>query len=139
MVQLARDERKRLPKSVASLIKRTYADDIGGGANTLSESLETAQQMKYMCAAGQFPLAKWLNNCPKFLGLFAAHYKIRKSSRKIVLGFWVCPGFIVLFFQEKPKITSISNVSSRSSGSLGKATCTLFGLTGSDGMTSCLP
>lgn len=59
LLQLAEDEGHRYPLAVPSLLKGRYVDDIFGGADSVDQLIKIANQLKDMCNAGGFPLAKW--------------------------------------------------------------------------------
>ncbi|XP_046142903.1 uncharacterized protein LOC123988101 [Osmia bicornis bicornis] len=59
LMQLVHDEGHRFPLATPSLTHGRYVDDIFGGADSISELVEVAQQLIALCNAGGFPLAKW--------------------------------------------------------------------------------
>lgn len=59
LLQLAEDEGHRFPLAVPAIIHGRYVDDIFGGADTVQQLNEVALQLKGLCMAGGFPLAKW--------------------------------------------------------------------------------
>lgn len=61
------DEGHRFPKAVAPLTKGRYVDDIFGGADSISELTEIANQLTLLCKADGFPLQKWNSNCSQLL------------------------------------------------------------------------
>lgn len=67
LIQLAEDEGYRFPLAVPSVTHGRYVDDIFGGADTVEQLIEIAHQLKDLCHAGGFPLAKWHSNQPDLL------------------------------------------------------------------------
>ena len=67
LLQLVDDEGHRCPLAVPSLKHGRYVDDIFGGADSTQELIEIAQQLKALCNAGGFPLAKWHSTTPELL------------------------------------------------------------------------
>ena len=67
LLQLVDDERRRFPLAVPSFEHGRYVDDIFGGADSTQELIEIAQQLKALCKAGGFPLAKWHSTIPELL------------------------------------------------------------------------
>lgn len=65
--QLVEDEGEKFPLAVEPLIKGRYVDDIYGGGESISETVSSAEQLRSLCAAGGFPLAKWASNSPEVL------------------------------------------------------------------------
>ncbi|XP_011858790.1 PREDICTED: uncharacterized protein LOC105556317 [Vollenhovia emeryi] len=59
LLQLAEDEGHKYPLAVPSSTHGRYVDDIFGGADTIQQLQEVAHQLKGLCMAGDFPLAKW--------------------------------------------------------------------------------
>ncbi|XP_011859306.1 PREDICTED: uncharacterized protein LOC105556806 [Vollenhovia emeryi] len=59
LLQLAEDEGHNYPLAVPSITHGRYVDDIFGGADTIQQLQEVAHQLKGLCMAGGFPLAKW--------------------------------------------------------------------------------
>ncbi|XP_011496534.1 PREDICTED: uncharacterized protein LOC105361126 [Ceratosolen solmsi marchali] len=59
LLQLVEDEGKNYPLAVPCITQGRYVDDIFGGADTQQELIEIALQLKKLCNAGGFPLAKW--------------------------------------------------------------------------------
>ncbi|XP_011864068.1 PREDICTED: uncharacterized protein LOC105559979, partial [Vollenhovia emeryi] len=59
LLQLAEDEGNKYPLAVPSITHGRYVDDIFGGADTIQQLQEVAHQLKGLCMAGGFPLAKW--------------------------------------------------------------------------------
>ncbi|XP_011858208.1 PREDICTED: uncharacterized protein LOC105555775 [Vollenhovia emeryi] len=59
LFQLAEDEGHSFPLAVPSITHDRYVDDIFGGADTIQQLQEVAHQLKGLCMAGGFPLAKW--------------------------------------------------------------------------------
>ncbi|XP_011858796.1 PREDICTED: uncharacterized protein LOC105556325, partial [Vollenhovia emeryi] len=59
LLQLAEDEGHKYPLAVPSITHGRYVDDIFGGADTIQQLQEVAHQLKGLCMAGGFPLAKW--------------------------------------------------------------------------------
>ncbi|XP_029054586.2 uncharacterized protein LOC114881867 [Osmia bicornis bicornis] len=67
LMQVVHDEGHRFPLATPSLTHGTYVDDIFGGADSISELVEVAQQLIALCNAGGFPLAKWHATHPDLL------------------------------------------------------------------------
>ncbi|XP_046145505.1 uncharacterized protein LOC114881879 [Osmia bicornis bicornis] len=67
LMQLVHDEGHRFPLATPSLTHGRYVDDIFGGADSISELVEVAQQLIALCNAGGFPLAKWHATHPDLL------------------------------------------------------------------------
>ncbi|XP_034945196.1 uncharacterized protein [Chelonus insularis] len=67
MIQLVKDEGQKFPLAVDPLLKGRYVDDIFGGADTVSQLIDISTQVRQLCMAGDFPLAKWHNNSIQFL------------------------------------------------------------------------
>ncbi|XP_036150704.1 uncharacterized protein LOC105833904, partial [Monomorium pharaonis] len=59
LLQLAEDEGYRFPLAVPSITHGRYVDDIFGGADTVQQLKEVACELRDLCMAGGFPLAKW--------------------------------------------------------------------------------
>ncbi|XP_011493816.1 PREDICTED: uncharacterized protein LOC105359038 [Ceratosolen solmsi marchali] len=59
LLQLIQDEGDNYPLAIPSLKYGRYVDDIFGGADNLSQLVETATQLRDLCMAGGFLLAKW--------------------------------------------------------------------------------
>ncbi|XP_011858513.1 PREDICTED: uncharacterized protein LOC105556055 [Vollenhovia emeryi] len=59
LLQLAEDEGHSFPLAVPSITHDRYVDDIFDGADTIQQLQEVAHQLKGLCMAGGFPLAKW--------------------------------------------------------------------------------
>ncbi|XP_011858324.1 PREDICTED: uncharacterized protein LOC105555890, partial [Vollenhovia emeryi] len=53
------DEGHSFPLAVPSITHDRYVDDIFDGADTIQQLQEVAHQLKSLCMAGGFPLAKW--------------------------------------------------------------------------------
>nr|XP_034194681.1 uncharacterized protein LOC117610936 isoform X1 [Osmia lignaria] len=66
-MQFVHDEDHRFPLAAPSLTHGRYVDDIFGGADSISEFVEVAQQLIALCNAGGFPLAKWHATHPDLL------------------------------------------------------------------------
>ncbi|XP_046143213.1 uncharacterized protein LOC123988171 [Osmia bicornis bicornis] len=67
LMQLVHDEGHRFPLATPSLTHGRYVDDIFGGADSISELVEVAQQLITLCNAGGFPLTKWHATHPDLL------------------------------------------------------------------------
>ena len=67
LLQLVDDKGHRFLLAVLSLNHGRYVDDIFGGADSTQELIEIAQQLKALCNAGGFPLAKWHSTTPELL------------------------------------------------------------------------
>ncbi|XP_034945910.1 uncharacterized protein [Chelonus insularis] len=67
MIQLVKDEGHKFPLAVDPLLKGRYVDDIFGGADTVSQLIDISTQVRQLCMAGGFPLAKWHSNSLQFL------------------------------------------------------------------------
>lgn len=65
--QLIEDEGKNYPIAVPALKFGRYVDDIFGGSDSISELLQIAEQLKHLCMAGGFPLAKWHSNSEEII------------------------------------------------------------------------
>ncbi|XP_011860220.1 PREDICTED: uncharacterized protein LOC105557568 [Vollenhovia emeryi] len=59
LLQLAEDERHNFPLAVPSITHGKYVDDIFGRADMVQQLQEVAHQLKDLCMADGFPLAKW--------------------------------------------------------------------------------
>ncbi|XP_011858621.1 PREDICTED: uncharacterized protein LOC105556157 [Vollenhovia emeryi] len=59
LLQLAEDEGYSFPLAVPAITHSRYVDDIFGGADTVQQLQEVAPQLRDLCMAGDFPLAKW--------------------------------------------------------------------------------
>ncbi|XP_014204706.1 uncharacterized protein LOC106636723 [Copidosoma floridanum] len=66
LLQLVKDGGHRYPQAARILTSGRYVDDIFGGAETPNELNEQALQLKELCMAGGFHLAKWHSNSPGF-------------------------------------------------------------------------
>ncbi|XP_049318369.1 uncharacterized protein LOC125780328 [Bactrocera dorsalis] len=69
--QLMEDEGKNYPLAVPALKYGRYVDDIFGGADNTSELKAIANQLKQICTAGGFPLAKWQSNSEEVLNFIS--------------------------------------------------------------------
>ncbi|XP_039969979.1 uncharacterized protein LOC120781825 [Bactrocera tryoni] len=69
--QLLEDEGKNYPLAVPALKYGRYVDDIFGGADNTSELKAIANQLKQICTAGGFPLAKWQSNSEEVLNFIS--------------------------------------------------------------------
>ena len=107
LLQLVNDEGHRFPLAIPSLQHGRYVDDIDGGAHQLKELIKIAQDVKELCMAGGFPLAKWQSNHPRFQTDFSQHSDCSKevqlddSSVKI-LGLYWHPQTDVIKFKPQP-------------------------------------
>ena len=72
MLQLLQDEGHRFPLATEPMTKGRYVDDISGGADSLPQLINIAQQLNELCMAGGFPLAQWKSNHPDFLPKFSS-------------------------------------------------------------------
>ena len=54
------------------MTKGRYVDDISGGADSLPQLINIAQQLNELCMAGGFQLAQWKSNHPDFLPKFSS-------------------------------------------------------------------
>lgn len=91
LLQLVEDEGYRFPLAVDPLIRGRYVDDICGGAETHEELVKVAQQVKGLCMAGGFPLAKWHSNCLPLLNSISPsdtslEQKLYEDSTTKILG-----------------------------------------------------
>ncbi|XP_012524189.2 uncharacterized protein LOC105829693 [Monomorium pharaonis] len=59
LLQLAEDEGHNFPLAVPTITHGRYVDDIFGGADTVPQLKKVALQLRDLCMAGGFPLAKW--------------------------------------------------------------------------------
>ncbi|XP_011858466.1 PREDICTED: uncharacterized protein LOC105556023 [Vollenhovia emeryi] len=59
LFQVAEDEGHSFPLAVSAITHGRYVDDIFGGADTVQQLQEVAPQLRDLCMAGGFPLAKW--------------------------------------------------------------------------------
>ncbi|XP_077282302.1 uncharacterized protein LOC143908492 [Temnothorax americanus] len=59
LLQLVEDEGHNFPFAVPSILQGRYVDDSFGGADTVQQLIQIAVQLKDLCMAGGFPLAKW--------------------------------------------------------------------------------
>ncbi|XP_049315846.1 uncharacterized protein LOC125779249 [Bactrocera dorsalis] len=69
--QLVEDEGKNYPLAVPALKYGRYVDDIFGGADNTSELKAIANQLKQICTAGGFPLAKWQSSSEEVLNFIS--------------------------------------------------------------------
>ncbi|XP_049308588.1 uncharacterized protein LOC125777528 [Bactrocera dorsalis] len=69
--QLMEDEGKNYPLAVPALKYGRYVDDIFRGADNTSELKAIANQLKQICTAGSFPLAKWQSNSEEVLNFIS--------------------------------------------------------------------
>ncbi|XP_024877306.1 uncharacterized protein LOC112458103 [Temnothorax curvispinosus] len=67
LLQLVEDEGHNFPLAVPSILQGRYVDDIFGGADTVQQLIKIALQLKNLCRAGGFPLAKWHATHPDVL------------------------------------------------------------------------
>ncbi|XP_024886270.1 uncharacterized protein LOC112463858 [Temnothorax curvispinosus] len=67
LLQLAEDESHNFPLAVPSILQGRYVDDSFGGADTVQQLIKIALQLKNLCMAGGFPLAKWHATHPDVL------------------------------------------------------------------------
>lgn len=58
LLQLISDKDAKYPRTIPSLTKGCYVDDIFGGADNLEEAHLAATQLKQLCTAGGFELRK---------------------------------------------------------------------------------
>ena len=90
------------------MTKGRYVDDISGGADSLPQLINIAQQLNELYMAGGFPLAQWKSNHPEILPKFSSaisqgdEHTFDDSSIK-VLGFSWIP--------KSDKFKFVSNVS----------------------------
>ena len=81
--QLVADEGDRNPLAVDPLTRGRYVDDICGGGDSVGELMRVAGQVRVLCAAGCFPLAKWQSNSTEFLSEFGPDcYDSDQPSRR---------------------------------------------------------
>ncbi|XP_011503348.1 PREDICTED: uncharacterized protein LOC105366554 [Ceratosolen solmsi marchali] len=59
LLQLVKDEGSKYPLAVPPITHGRYFDDIFGSADTPEQLVEVALQLRDLCKAGGFPLAKW--------------------------------------------------------------------------------
>ncbi|XP_057339409.1 uncharacterized protein LOC130676919 [Microplitis mediator] len=64
--QLLIDEGSQFPLAVEPFHKGSYVDDIGGGADNLSDLNDIARHVEALCNSGCLPLAKRKRNHPDF-------------------------------------------------------------------------
>ncbi|XP_039968405.1 uncharacterized protein LOC120780217 [Bactrocera tryoni] len=69
--QLLEDEGKNYPLAVPALKYGRYVNDIFGRADNTSELKAIANQLKQICTAGGFPLAKWQSNSEEVLNFIS--------------------------------------------------------------------
>ncbi|XP_077258613.1 uncharacterized protein LOC143895418 [Temnothorax americanus] len=67
LLQLVEDEGHNFPLAVPSILQGRYVDDSFGGADTVQQLIQIALQLKNLCMAGGFPLAKWHATHPDVL------------------------------------------------------------------------
>ncbi|XP_071647546.1 uncharacterized protein [Temnothorax longispinosus] len=67
LLQLVEDEGHNFPLAVPSILQGRYVDDSFGGADTVQQLIKIALQLKNLCMAGGFPLAKWHATHPDVL------------------------------------------------------------------------
>ncbi|XP_024870477.1 uncharacterized protein LOC112453778, partial [Temnothorax curvispinosus] len=67
LLQLVKDEGHNFPLAVPSILHGRYVDDSFGGADTVQQLIKIALQLKNLCMAGGFPLAKWHATHPDVL------------------------------------------------------------------------
>ncbi|XP_015121180.1 uncharacterized protein LOC107043968 [Diachasma alloeum] len=88
--QLVADEGHRFPLAISPLTSGRYVDDICDGAEEESDLLEVSKQVRDLCLAGGFPLAKWHSNSPSLLrslnpeGVSQDHKPLEDSTTKIL-------------------------------------------------------
>ncbi|XP_024892035.1 uncharacterized protein LOC112467583 [Temnothorax curvispinosus] len=67
LLQLVEDKGHNFPLAVPSILQGRYVDDSFGGADTVQQLIKIALQLKNLCMAGGFPLAKWYATHPDVL------------------------------------------------------------------------
>ncbi|XP_071579349.1 uncharacterized protein [Temnothorax nylanderi] len=67
LLQLAKDEGHRFPLALPPIERGRCVDDMFGGSDTIKHLIKIAHQLKDLCNAGGFPLAKWHSNHPELL------------------------------------------------------------------------
>ncbi|XP_011863841.1 PREDICTED: uncharacterized protein LOC105559841, partial [Vollenhovia emeryi] len=67
LLQLTEDEGHSFPLAVPAITHGRYVTDIFGGADTIQQLQEVAHQLRGLCMAGGFPLAKWHATHPDIL------------------------------------------------------------------------
>ncbi|XP_077260548.1 uncharacterized protein LOC143896521 [Temnothorax americanus] len=67
LLQLVENEGHNFPLAVPSIFQGRYVDDSFGGADTVQQLIQIALQLKNLCMAGGFPLAKWHATHPDVL------------------------------------------------------------------------
>ncbi|XP_024872454.1 uncharacterized protein LOC112455014 [Temnothorax curvispinosus] len=72
LLQLVEDEGHNFPLAVPSILRGRYVDDIFGGADTVQQLIKISLQLKNLCMAGGFPLAKWHATHPDVLAAVQA-------------------------------------------------------------------
>ncbi|XP_071576903.1 uncharacterized protein [Temnothorax nylanderi] len=67
LLQLAKDEGHRFPLALPPIERGRCVDDMFGGSDTIKHLIKIAHQLRDLCNAGGFPLAKWHSNHPELL------------------------------------------------------------------------
>ncbi|XP_034944944.1 uncharacterized protein [Chelonus insularis] len=107
MIQLVKDEGHKFPLAVDPLLKGRYVDDIFGGADTVSQLIDISTQVRQLCMAGGFPLAKWHSNSLQFLQSLTDNSSEKQihsfeSSKTKLLGLSWIPATDLFKFNSKP-------------------------------------
>ena len=114
LLQLVEDEGHRYPLAVAPLTYGRYVDDICGGADSSQELIEIAEQVKGLCTAGGFPLAKWQSNSADLLnsvtpdGVSSDKYAYHESETKIIGLNWRPSSDKSIFLTTTPSTSVVS-------------------------------
>ncbi|XP_039307877.1 uncharacterized protein LOC120358265 [Solenopsis invicta] len=82
-LQLLQDEGSKYPLAVPVLERGRYVDDIFGGADSIDQAKEVAQQLTGICMAGGFKLRKWISNHSSVLDSIPEDSRIEATTINI--------------------------------------------------------
>ncbi|XP_057324622.1 uncharacterized protein LOC130667151 [Microplitis mediator] len=107
--------RRRVSISTSSgtLSKGSYVDDIGGGADNLSDLNDIANNVEALCNLGCFSLAKWKSNHPQFSKISSSlspedSHSFSDHISKILGLSWNCQEDVLTFTGKTSQTLSIT-------------------------------
>ncbi|XP_057340586.1 uncharacterized protein LOC130677750 [Microplitis mediator] len=111
--QLLIDEGSQYPLAVEPFQKGSYVDDIGGGADNLSDLNDIANNVEALCNLGCFPLAKWKSNHPQFSKISSSlspedSHSFSDNISKILGLSWNCQEDVLTFTGKTSHTLSIT-------------------------------
>ncbi|XP_057338496.1 uncharacterized protein LOC130676359 [Microplitis mediator] len=111
--QLLIDEGSQYPLAVKPFQKGSYVDDIGGGADNLSDLNDIANNVEALCNLGCFPLAKWKSNHPQFSKISSSlspedSHSFSDNISKILGLSWNCQEDVLTFTGKTSQTLSIT-------------------------------